>query len=303
VARRWYYSHDGRTRFGPVSTAELRELARSGALQPVSLVLPEGGSRWVKAGTVRGLFAGATAEKQGSLSGTLGVCLAVAALVLFGGVVAVLLFPLLRPGASSPRVAVAPTAPAGSGTTEARPEPPDPQLFENPRPDSRSLPKAEQERRRQAAEAVYLDPAQSDNDHLAAANALLGLTDGHTSLLKGLDLYGPLPDHRRRYRWCFQYLVVAQHELDLRHPPSPGEASGIIPAAHVPRMVELLRGLDPKDPAQRARIATTLDYLEQHPEHAGSVVDVLRDLGPRCAGNADLSAQLQKAIAAVEKKR
>jgi hypothetical protein len=319
MGRKWYYSHDGTQRFGPVSTSRLRELARSGALLPVSMVLLEGGKRWVQAGTVKGLFPGtdavparrapaesapgAPAENQGSSSGALTICLTVAALLLLSGIVAWLVYPAF----SGPRpVAVVPsTAPAGSTEAahgDSKEEPPDPELFENPPADFRGLPKAEQARQQQKSEATYLNPAAGDQDHIAAANVLLGLPDGHTSLLKGLDVYDRT-GQRRRYRWCLQYLRIAQDKLDRVRSPRPGQPSGIIPAKHVAAMVELLRGLDPKKPPERSQWATTLDYLEQHPEGAGPVVPVLRDLLQRHENDADLAKELRSALAAAEKAR
>lgn len=52
---RYYVAANGR-RQGPYSTAQLRELAHRGSLGPSDMVLPEGRTRWVEAGSVRGLF-------------------------------------------------------------------------------------------------------------------------------------------------------------------------------------------------------------------------------------------------------
>jgi hypothetical protein len=318
MGRKWYYSHDGKKKFGPVRTARLRQLARSGALQPVSLVLLEGGSRWVKAGSVKGLFPeevaeglppvaeavpspgpslDASPEKEGSGSCLLPAFLAALLVLLLGSTIAVVLRPDLNP-LTRLRLAAASTGPTQPGNQEEA----EPELFENPPPPFSALPKAKQAELQQKNEATYLDPAASDKDHIAAANGLLALADGHTSLLKGLDRYGSAPEPRRRYRWCLQYLCVAQHTLDLKRPPKPGKPSGIIPAEHVPRMVQLLRDLDPKKSSERAQFDTTLDYLEQHPEHAGPTLPVLRELRERHTGDADLAKELQSAITAAEKK-
>jgi hypothetical protein len=299
MGRRWYYSHDGTQRFGPVSTFRLRELARSGALLPVSMVLLEGGRQWVKASTVKGLFPEKEAppEPTAAASGVLTVCLMVTSLLLLGAIIAWVAYHTV--GTSRPS-AVAPAAPPSPAHAEPDPEPPDPELFENPPPDLRGLAKPEQERRQQKAEATYLDAAASDADHVAAANALLGLPRGHVSLLKGLDAYDR-PGQRRRYRWCLQYLRVAQDKLDRVRPAGAGPAPGLLPAKHVAAMVEFLRRLDPKKPAERSQWATTLDYLEQHPEHARPVVSVLRELQQRTRDDPDLSGELEKAVAAAEK--
>jgi hypothetical protein len=287
MARRWYYTHDGTKQFGPVTTAQLRELARSGALQPVSMILLEGSSRWVRAEKVKGLFSGGPIE-TGPSSGTLSLVLALAALLLLGGVVGLIVYRTTRPEPTRP---------------EARAPSKEPQLFEDPPPNNlRTLSRGEQAKRRQEAEAVYLDPAKPDRDHIAAANALLYLADGPASLAKGLDVYGgDQPESRRRYRWCLQFLAVAQTELDLK--VRKGVAPGIIPARDVPPMVELLRDFDPTDKEQQGRIALILAYVEKHPEHAGPAVPVLRELAGRYAGFANLKEGLAKATAAAEKHR
>jgi hypothetical protein len=316
MGRRWYYSHDGTQRFGPVSTSRLKELARSGDLQPVSMVLLEGGRRWVKAATVKGLFPGtdaettapdaspapeaeAPAEKRGSAVVT--ACLTIVTLLVLSGLLAGGVYYAM----SLPRrVAVTSTAPAGPtapARAENADEPPDPELFENPPQNFRTLPKTKQAELQRQAEATYLDPSARDEQHIAAANVLLGLSEGHTSLLKGLDVYDR-EETRRRYRWCLHYLAVAQVMLDMIRPPRPGEASGIIPAKHVAAMVEFLRPLDPAKPSDGAQWADTLNYLEVHPEHAGPVVPVLRELRRRHDGNAKAAQQLRSAIAAAEKK-
>jgi len=54
----WYYA-TGDKQQGPVSSAELKQLAASGQLVPDDLVWREGMSEWVEASNVRGLFEGA----------------------------------------------------------------------------------------------------------------------------------------------------------------------------------------------------------------------------------------------------
>jgi len=51
----WYYVHD-KKKVGPVPWARLRELAASGQLRPGDMVLSEGGTRWIQALAVQGLF-------------------------------------------------------------------------------------------------------------------------------------------------------------------------------------------------------------------------------------------------------
>src|SRR5262245_54926646 len=55
MADEWYFTVQGQ-RQGPVSTAQLREYAASGHLQPSDLVWKDGMPNWVPAGDARGLF-------------------------------------------------------------------------------------------------------------------------------------------------------------------------------------------------------------------------------------------------------
>jgi type IV pilus assembly protein PilA len=51
----WFYSQSGQ-QHGPVSTAELRRLAREGALRQEDLLWQEGWKEWLPAAGVKGLF-------------------------------------------------------------------------------------------------------------------------------------------------------------------------------------------------------------------------------------------------------
>jgi hypothetical protein len=51
----WYYAKDGRQQ-GPVTSAQLRQMAQGGELQPDDLVFKEGGTNWIPASSVQGLF-------------------------------------------------------------------------------------------------------------------------------------------------------------------------------------------------------------------------------------------------------
>src|SRR5262249_30863419 len=48
----WYYTPDGKTKFGPVSLAELQALVRSGQLLPSHMVRREDMPRWITARTL-----------------------------------------------------------------------------------------------------------------------------------------------------------------------------------------------------------------------------------------------------------
>jgi len=51
----WYYAKNGK-QFGPISPTQLKQMAQSGELVPDDLVFQEGGTQWVSASTVKGLF-------------------------------------------------------------------------------------------------------------------------------------------------------------------------------------------------------------------------------------------------------
>lgn len=51
----WYYAHDEQ-QHGPVSSAELKQLATSGRIGPDDFVWREGMDEWAPAGRVKGLF-------------------------------------------------------------------------------------------------------------------------------------------------------------------------------------------------------------------------------------------------------
>jgi hypothetical protein len=55
MAQEWYYSQNGQKR-GPVSGADLKQLAASGKLQPTDLIWKQGMEKWVPARLVKGLF-------------------------------------------------------------------------------------------------------------------------------------------------------------------------------------------------------------------------------------------------------
>jgi hypothetical protein len=52
----WYFTPDGKKKVGPISSANLRELAASGVVQRAHMVLKLGTERWVPAFKVHGLF-------------------------------------------------------------------------------------------------------------------------------------------------------------------------------------------------------------------------------------------------------
>ena len=64
MARQWFYTHDSEQQ-GPVSAAELKELAAAGKLSRQDLVWAEGMSEWKPAGRMKGLF---TEDDAGSAS-------------------------------------------------------------------------------------------------------------------------------------------------------------------------------------------------------------------------------------------
>ena len=60
MAQQWFYSRDGKSRFGPVSSTELRVLAQSGQLLSTDQVWQPGMKQWRPASAIKGLFANPT---------------------------------------------------------------------------------------------------------------------------------------------------------------------------------------------------------------------------------------------------
>jgi hypothetical protein len=182
-------------------------------------------------------------------------------------------------------------------------DPPDPELFETPPRNYRSLAATQQARLQRKYEPIYLDPTAAENEHIAAANVLLGLPRGSDSLLKGLDVYGARPESRRRYRWCLQYLCVVQHDRD-QVAPAGTQSAGLIPDRHLPAMLDLIRDVDPDKRSDRAgEFYTTLTYLSQHGEDAGRLLPTLRGMQARLAGHDAGAREVQEAIRGIEQRQ
>jgi len=56
MANEWHYTQNGQPAPTPVSTAELKQMAASGRLQPSDLVWQDGMPNWVPASSIKGLF-------------------------------------------------------------------------------------------------------------------------------------------------------------------------------------------------------------------------------------------------------
>jgi hypothetical protein len=56
MASKWYYCVTD-NRYGPVSSSELKALAEGGRFKPSDAVWKEGLPNWVKASSIKGLFA------------------------------------------------------------------------------------------------------------------------------------------------------------------------------------------------------------------------------------------------------
>jgi hypothetical protein len=65
MGQQWHYSKSGK-QLGPVSDAELRQLANQGTLLPTDLVWREGMQEWKRADFIKGLFPEPVAAKQPS---------------------------------------------------------------------------------------------------------------------------------------------------------------------------------------------------------------------------------------------
>lgn len=57
MAQKWFYTRDGKTKNGPLSSSQFQALAKSGQLLPTDMVWREGLSKWTPASKVKGLFA------------------------------------------------------------------------------------------------------------------------------------------------------------------------------------------------------------------------------------------------------
>src|SRR5262249_32755704 len=66
---RWFYTLDKQQRLGPVTSRQLRALAAAGTIRPESMVMREGGGKWVPAAKVKGLFPKPTAASPPSDTG------------------------------------------------------------------------------------------------------------------------------------------------------------------------------------------------------------------------------------------
>ena len=64
MSQQWFYSKDGKGKVGPVSSAELQALAKSGQLLSTDMVWKEGMSQWVAASAIKGLFANVEANPK-----------------------------------------------------------------------------------------------------------------------------------------------------------------------------------------------------------------------------------------------
>lgn len=60
MASEWFYTRDNKSKAGPVSSAQLQALAKSGQLKPTDMVWKEGMAKWMPASAIKGLFNQAT---------------------------------------------------------------------------------------------------------------------------------------------------------------------------------------------------------------------------------------------------
>ncbi len=57
LSSQWFYTKDGKSKIGPVCSADLQALASSGQLLPTHMVWKEGMGKWTTASKITGLFA------------------------------------------------------------------------------------------------------------------------------------------------------------------------------------------------------------------------------------------------------
>lgn len=62
MAQEWFYTRDGKNKIGPISSTELRSLAKSGELWTTDMVFKHGTKQWVPAGRIKGLFTNTNLE-------------------------------------------------------------------------------------------------------------------------------------------------------------------------------------------------------------------------------------------------
>src|SRR5947209_6115220 len=62
MANEWHYTLNGQQAATPVTSAQLKQLAQSGQLQPTDMVWQDGMPNWVPASSIKGLF---TASRLG----------------------------------------------------------------------------------------------------------------------------------------------------------------------------------------------------------------------------------------------
>jgi hypothetical protein len=60
MANQWFITSDGKNQHGPYSDTRLKELAESGLLRAIDMVLLQGKSQWIQASSIKGLFFGST---------------------------------------------------------------------------------------------------------------------------------------------------------------------------------------------------------------------------------------------------
>src|SRR5262249_30041659 len=56
MASEWFYTRDGKSKAGPVSSAQLQALAKSEQLLPTDMVWKKDLVKWIPASTIKGLF-------------------------------------------------------------------------------------------------------------------------------------------------------------------------------------------------------------------------------------------------------
>jgi hypothetical protein len=66
MANEWHYTLNGQQAGAPITSAQLKQLAAAGQLQPTDMVWQEGMADWVPASSIKGLFGGKDASPTGA---------------------------------------------------------------------------------------------------------------------------------------------------------------------------------------------------------------------------------------------
>ena len=213
MASEWFYANDSKKKSGPVSTAQLQALARSGQLQPADLVWRDGMAQWTSASKINGLFPATrkgevpTADKTRQLVGRGKEVFALVALVAIGCVcgIIVLVAVLFNSGTPEKTLAENKQKPKGGQVAEQN------DLHSNDKD-------AERERMSQdrAAERERMNQERAESERQQKAAEVKDALDEFYSRFRVAQTLGDL-------RECNQALLKAARINKRAGVPGPGD--------------------------------------------------------------------------------